>query len=231
MNIGGLEKCSLIDYPDKVCCIVYTVGCQLRCKFCYNIDLLSEENFERSSRQEISECDVLEYVEKNSHMLDAVTITGGEPTLQRDLPIFCHKIKQLGKLVKIDTNGYGANQLLRCIKMGVVDYIAMDLKGPPSKYKEITGVDFSEEVSDSINIIKNSGVRSEFRATLYPELTIDDVIETISLVKGEIIYLQKFEPANALFPDARKMVATTNEFVDEIVKKAGNIATVRVRGF
>jgi len=231
IKIGGLEKCSLIDYPGKICCIIYTIGCNYRCSFCYNRDLLTQKEFDASSREAISECDVLEYIEKNSKMLDAVCITGGEPTLQSDLPIFCHKVKAIGKLVKIDTNGTGPNQLLRCIKMGVVDYFAMDLKGPPEKYKEITGVDFSEEVWDSINIIKNSGLPHEFRLTLNPQLTKQDVIDTISLVPGSKVFLQKFEPANALFPDARKMISLPETVANEVKEETKDIANVELRGF
>ena len=231
MEIGGFEKTSLVDYPGKICCIAYTIGCGMRCKFCYNGDLLSKEAFDNSDRKQIDEYDILDYIEQNSKMLEAVSITGGEPTLQRDLPIFCHKVKALDKLVKIDTNGTGPNQLQRCITMGVVDYIAMDLKGPPKKYKEITGIDFSDIITDSIDIIKNSGLPHEFRITINSKLTKQDVIDAISLVSGSKVFLQKFEPDNALFPDARKTISIPENVAKEIIEETKDIADVQLRGF
>ena len=231
MEIGGWEKTSLVDYPGKICCIVYTIGCSMRCKFCYNGDLLSEEAFSKSDRKRIYEYDIFDYIEEHSKMLEAVSITGGEPTLQRDLPIFCQKIKWLNKLVKIDTNGTDPNQLQRCITMGVVDYIAMDLKGPPGKYKQVTGVDFSKNIMASINAIKNSELPHEFRVTLYPKLTKQDVIDAISLVSGSKVFLQKFEPDNALFPDARKTISIPENVAKEIIEETKDIADVQLRGF
>jgi pyruvate formate lyase activating enzyme len=230
MLIGHLEPCSLIDYPGKVSCIVYTVGCNYRCKFCYNPDIISEENFDKSGRRLISEEKIFDYIKKNNKMIDGISITGGEPTVQPDLDSFCYQIKKMNKLVKLDTNGSNPHVLIHLIKRKMVDFLAMDLKGPPNKYKEITGVP-AGPILRSIEIVKNSKIPHEFRLTLYPQLKKQDVIDTISLVRGETLYLQQFEPEYAYAPAARKMMPMNKSTIDEIIKETNGIANVHLRGF
>jgi len=231
MNIGGFAECTLVDYPDKVACIVYTVGCNFRCKMCYNVDLISDDLFNNSARRLIPEQQILDYIEKHSSMLDAVVLTGGEPLMQFDLIQFCQKVKDLNKLVKLDTNGGSPDRLQKCIDAGVVDYIAMDIKGPLNKYKRFTGYDNTNNITKSIEVIKNSGIPAEFRLTLYPELTKEDIVEAIHLVKGQKIYLQNFEPEHAFSEVARELAPIRKVFIDEVVAETKGIADVRLRGF
>jgi len=231
MNIGAFEACTLIDYPGKVSCIVYTIGCNYRCKFCYNPDIISEDNFKLSGRKIIPETEILDYIQKNSNMIDAVSITGGEPTMQFDLDIFCQRVKDMGKLVKIDTNGSNPELLKHLIDRKLVDYIAMDIKGPLSKYNEVAGVVGTDSIPASIGIVKNSKLPHEFRLTLYPQLKKDDVINAISLVSGETIYLQQFEPEHAYSSEARDMKPIDKTIINEIVEETKEIADVQVRGF
>lgn len=231
MNIGAFESCTLLDYPGKIACIVYTVGCNFRCKYCYNPDIISDENFKASGRKLIPEEEVLDYIQKHMDMLDAVCITGGEPTMQSDLLEFCKKIKNLNKLVKIDTNGGHPERLQACISAGVVDFIAMDIKGPMNRYSEITGFVNLPAIKESIMIVKNSGIPHEFRLTLYPELKKEDIIDTISLVPGDLIYLQQFEPEHAYSAGAREMKPINKDVINEIVEETKHIADVRIRGF
>lgn len=231
MLIGGFEKCSLVDYPGKVCCIVYTLGCNFRCKICYNTDILSQEHFNKSGRVLIPEQDVFDYIEKHSNMLDSVSITGGEPTLQSDLSNFCEKIKNLGKLVKIDTNGSNPAALKYLTEWGYVNYIAMDLKGPLELYDKFTGFKNTSPILESIKIINASGVPHEYRLTLLPLLTKENIIETIKLVPGQIIYLQHFESEHAYDSDTKNMLPISRQMVDEIIEETKGVADVRLRGF
>jgi len=231
MNIGGFEKCTLIDYPGKISCIVYTVGCNFRCKFCYNPDIISEENFKVSGRKLISENEIFDYIKKHLNMIDGVSITGGEPTMQFDLLQFCQKIKDLNKLVKLDTNGGSPIILKACIDAGVLDYIAMDIKGPLNLYDKITGYINTGHILESIKIINTSGIPHEYRLTLFPLLRKEDIIEAIKLVSGETIYLQNFEPSHAFDEAARSMTPISKDVVEQIIKETAGIADVRLRGF
>jgi pyruvate formate lyase activating enzyme len=231
MNIGGFEPCTLIDYPGKISCIIYTVGCNYRCKFCYNPDIISEEDFKKSGRPLIPESNVFNYINKNNKMIDAVSITGGEPTMQSDIDSFCLQIKKMNKLVKLDTNGSNPQVLTHLIKRKLIDYIAMDLKGPLNKYKAVAGVSNTSSVPRSIELVKNSKIPHEFRLTLYPQLKKQDVIDAISLVRGETIYLQQFEPEYAYAPAARKMMPMNKSTIDEIIQETKGIANVHLRGF
>ena len=130
MRIGGLQKSSLIDYPGKICAIVFTIGCNFRCPYCHNPELVDE------TAEELSQDEFFAFLEKRIGKLDAVTITGGEPTLHNDLVPFIIKIKELGFLVKLDSNGTHPDVLAQLISEKSVDYIAMDIKAPLQKYTQ-----------------------------------------------------------------------------------------------
>jgi pyruvate formate lyase activating enzyme len=179
MKIGFIQKTTLIDYPGKVAATIFVSGCNFRCRFCYNKDLV-EDNVDA-----ISEKEVFKFLESRKGLLEAIVICGGEPTIHQDLPEFISKIKKLGFLVKLDTNGTN----LDILKKVDVDYIAMDIKAPNDKYKEITGLDC--DVQEAINWIKESGIDYEFRTTLVPGLVekkeILDIAKWISPAKRYII--------------------------------------------
>jgi pyruvate formate lyase activating enzyme len=214
MIIGGLQKFSLLDYPEKISAIVFTQGCNYRCQFCYNPMLVwpikvgkskYAQNITGASGQtteqqkvhpKIKEDDLFVFLRSRVGKLDAVVITGGEPCLQKDLLEFIKKIKKMGFLVKLDTNGSYPEMLTRLINKKLVDYIAMDLKAPADKYKEVTGVkaDFNN-IKKSVKIIMQSGLPYEFRTTIVPELlNKDDIGEMGKVIKGAAKwYLQGFK--------------------------------------
>ncbi len=163
MKIGGLQKLSLLDFADRLSAIVWTLGCDFRCPFCYNTEIVLK------SIPYMPEDEVLDFLNKRKEFLEAVVITGGEPTLQPDLQQFLGIIKDMGYLVKIDSNGMRPGILTKLIDKGLVDYISMDIKAPQEKYDQLAGVSVPlDRIEKSIKIIKASGVDYEFRTTLVP---------------------------------------------------------------
>ena len=134
MKIGGLQKVSLIDYPRRISAVIFTQGCNFRCPYCHNPELVDPTRYGET----LSEKEVLAYLEARRGKLDAVTLSGGEPTLQPDLLSFAGRIREQGYLIKVDTNGSRPDVLEKLLDAGLVDYLAMDIKGPPAKYQDIT---------------------------------------------------------------------------------------------
>jgi pyruvate formate lyase activating enzyme len=192
MLIGGLQKTSLLDYPGKVSAIVFTVGCNFRCGFCYNANLVTHIDKKNFISAEI----LFDFLKKRKKVLDAVVITGGEPTLHLDLPEFIKKIKELGYLIKLDTNGTNPKMIASLIKNKLIDYLAMDIKGPLPKYSAVVNSEVnSQKIKKSITLIMNSGLPYEFRSTILPALhTTDDLIAMAKSISGaDKYFLQKFK--------------------------------------
>jgi pyruvate formate lyase activating enzyme len=197
MTIGGLQKTSLLDYPDKISAIIFTVGCNFRCGFCYNSHLVTETD----KAEIIPEEKIFKFLESRRKTLDAVVITGGEPTLHPDLPEFIQKIKTLGYLVKLDTNGTNPAMLAVLINSKLVDYLAMDIKGPLPKYDKIVKVNVdASKLKKSIKLLITSGLPYEFRSTLLPALhSKDDLLDMSQTIAGaDKYFLQKFMPTDSL---------------------------------
>ncbi|MBN1870800.1 MAG: anaerobic ribonucleoside-triphosphate reductase activating protein [Candidatus Omnitrophica bacterium] len=193
MKIGGLLKFSLIDYPGKVAAVIFTQGCNFRCPYCHNPELVEPKRF----RDPIPEEEVLGFLKVRVGQIEGVVVTGGEPTLQKDLIEFLKKIKHLGYPVKLDTNGSHPDVLREALRLNLVDYIAMDIKAPLEKYSRLTDLkDCTERISGSIQIIKNSPITYEFRTTLAPPVVPrEDLFKMASLIKGTKKYrLQRFVP-------------------------------------
>ena len=167
MIISGLQKMTLLDYPGKVACTVFLQGCNFRCPFCHNSALLGKE-----SPDEIPEETLMAFLKKRVGLLDAVCITGGEPTLQNDLPELIKKIKDLGYLVKLDTNGFKPEVLKSLVEAGLIDYVAMDIKNCPARYGETAGVPGMNlaPIEESIRYLLAGHVDFEFRTTVADEL-------------------------------------------------------------
>jgi pyruvate formate lyase activating enzyme len=190
MKIGGFQKTSLLDYPGEVSCIIWTVGCNFSCPFCYNVDVVNK------TAEPISEKEVLSFLEKRKNMLDAIVISGGEPLLQKDIVSFCKKVKKLGYLIKIDTNGTFPEKLKELLDEKLVDYIAMDVKAPKDKYFKLAGTKVDiKKIQKSIDIIKSSGVDYEFKTTFVPGLLSKKDIKEIGrwLEGSEKYFLQQFK--------------------------------------
>lgn len=197
MKIGGLQKVSLIDYPGLISAIIFTQGCNFRCPYCHNPELVDPARY----GEVLSEKEVLAYLETRRGRLDAVTLSGGEPTLQPDLLSFARQIREYGYLVKVDTNGSRPDVLEKLFDAGLVDYLAMDIKGPPEKYKGITQSDIHREtIRQSIELIMTSGVEYEFRTTVVKTLlSAEDFHGIAKLIKpARLFVLQAFVPSKAL---------------------------------
>jgi pyruvate formate lyase activating enzyme len=217
MKIGGLQKTSLLDYPDTLSTIVWTVGCNFRCPFCYNKDIV-EGNVNL-----ISEEEVLSFLNKRKGMLEGLVVTGGEPLMQKGLDVFLEKVKKLDYLVKVDTNGMYPEYLQKLIDKKLVDYIAMDIKAPKNKYDKLSGVKTDiKKIEKSIDIIRNSKLDYEFRTTFIPYLlTKQDIIEISKWLKGsKRFYLQQFKNDTPLVSSKlQKVVPYSKEEVLDTLEK------------
>ncbi len=217
MIIGGLQKLSLVDYPGHSAAVIFTLGCNFRCGYCHDPEMVLPERYP----QPLSVEDVFSFLEKRRGKLDAVVVCGGEPTIHDDLPDLLRRIKQLGFLVKLDSNGTRPKMIAEIINNEHVDLIAMDIKGPLWKYSTIASrpVD-TDAITESIKLILKSGLQHEFRTTIVKELlTFDDFDEIGQLVQGANRFaLQKFVPGKTLSPQfARKFAYTDAEM--ELIKQ------------
>ena len=207
----------MIDYPNKLAAIVFTLGCNFRCGYCHNPELVLPEKFNPSLDEE----KILEFFKTRVGKLDAISITGGEPTMQKDLTQFMKKIKDLGFLIKLDTNGTDPKTLKEIIDNKLVDYIAMDIKAPFEKYEEVikTKVDL-EDIKKSIKMIMSSKIEYEFRTTIVKsQLSVKDLMGIGKLIKGaNIYYLQKFVSSKANDDEFLKKKTYSDEEFEEIRK-------------
>jgi len=192
MKIGGLIKFTLIDYPGRVSAIVFTQGCNFRCRYCHNPELVYPHLLQSSMPEE----ELMAFLRHRQGSLEGIVVTGGEPTLQPDLLRFLADIKALGYFIKLDTNGSKPDVLKEAIDRKLVDYIAMDLKAPLDKYSLITGVEFEPKIlQQSMDLIRQSGLPYEFRTTYDKEVLTDADIQAISdSVDGQHYRVQECLP-------------------------------------
>ena len=196
MNIKGLQKLTLLDYPDRLACTVFLGGCNFRCPFCHNASLVLPDMM----GEDMSADDFFAFLDSRVGRIDAVCISGGEPTLMPDLPDFIREIKARGFLVKLDTNGSNPEMLSVLIDSGLLDYVAMDIKNSPEKYAETIGLSVEktkkilEQVKKSASILMEGRVDFEFRTTVMPELHSEtDMIEIGRWLSGdEKFFLQSY---------------------------------------
>jgi len=190
MKLGGLQEISLLDYPEKISAIVWTTGCNFRCPFCYNKDMVFEET-------ELLPIDhVFSFLEKRKHKLDALSITGGEPLIHEDLRDFIKQVKEMGFLVKVDTNGSFPLRLQSLLDDDLSDYVSMDVKAPLEKYDSVCDVHVDlKKIRQSIRIIMKHAPDYEFKTTMVPGLLEkNDVKKIACLIEGaKRFYLQKFK--------------------------------------
>jgi pyruvate formate lyase activating enzyme len=191
--IGGFHKQSLIDYPGHVSAVIFTCGCNFRCNYCHNSQLIDIDYADE--RNGLNENILLNWLVKNAQLLDAVVFTGGEPTLHPILPLFMKKIKQLGLKIKLDTNGTNPSMLDLLIQEKLIDYVAMDIKAPLTlmKYRRVVGDKFDdpllEKVMQSVRILNRKLVDCEFRTTVDESLSIEDFISIAGEISGKY-YIQ-----------------------------------------
>ncbi len=197
MNIGGLQKVSLIDYPGKISAIIFTQGCNFRCPYCHNPELVDPKLYKPCLIQK----DILTFLKNRTGKLDAVTITGGEPTLQEDLIPFIEKIRKIGFAVKLDSNGSRPDVLDRLIKEKLLDFIALDIKAPREEYKRVAKIPVdSAVIAESTQLVLKAKIPHEFRTTVVKSmLTPKDILTIAKEIAGAKRYvLQRFQPARIL---------------------------------
>ncbi len=213
MLLGGLQKLTLIDYPGKVAATVFTIGCNFRCPFCHNPELVFP-NFGGTTGS-ILEQEFFDFLKKRQGKLDGICITGGEPTIQKDLLEFMQKIKDLGFLVKLDSNGTRPDILKKAYDRNLVDFVAMDIKNCLEKYNQTNGSKTDlERIKLSVDLIRNSGKDYEFRTTVVPSLHCEEDFDKIGMwLKGSENYaLQQFRDEGKLLDE---------EFGKKIKNEAG----------
>ncbi|MDA3897834.1 MAG: anaerobic ribonucleoside-triphosphate reductase activating protein [Desulfobacteraceae bacterium] len=199
MIIGGIQKNSLIDFPAKICCVIFTAGCNFDCPYCHNPELV------KPPYTPINPEEIFAFLNKRKSLLDGVAITGGEPTLQKDLPEFCEQIKSIGIPIKIDTNGSRPKVIEFLLKNRLIDYIAMDVKTLPENYSpHIAQNILPADILQSIQLIKNSDIPHEFRTTCVKPFINEDIIYKIARIikDADLFVLQKANIQNTvLHPD------------------------------
>lgn len=239
MQILGLNKTTLLDYPGHVAATVFTGGCQFRCPFCHNGELVLNSPCESNYTQE----DIFSFLRKRKNILQGICITGGEPTLQSDLEDFIRGVRGLGYLVKLDTNGYEPDVLERLLGERLLDYVAMDIKNCPGKYGVTTGREFLEieRVERSVEILKSSGIDYEFRTTVVRELhTIEDILEIGKWIAGcPAYFLQQYQADDnviAIMRSGREDIYhgydtdVMNEMAEAVKRLPGMTGEVVIRG-
>lgn len=214
INIQGYQKLTLLDFPGKVACTVFTGGCNLRCPFCHNAGLVKSPCEQESAYE-----DVIGYLSKRKGIIDGVCVTGGEPLLQPHLAEFLKEIKDLGYLIKLDTNGSLPEKLKEILSLSLVDYVAMDIKSSPEGYTKASGAEIPfEKFSESMNILRESPVSYEFRTTAVKGIHTLSDFEKISeiLLPREKYYIQNFIDSGNLLSDG--CCAFTKDEMKEILE-------------
>lgn len=228
IKIGGLQKNTLIDYPGKIACSVFLIGCNFRCPFCYNSELVLPE---RIKKQPVISLEVFfSFLKKRKGFLEGVVILGGEPTIYRDLDKFLRRIKKLGYLIKLDTNGSNPKMIKSLILKKLVDYVALDIKAPQEKYFKAIGYQNKKQAKEMVNrieetlkILKEAKIDFECRTTVVSNLlTEEDILKISRWISPycQKYFLQNFiNEKTTLNPDFQKIEPYSEKLLSEIQKK------------
>jgi len=236
MKILGLQKQSLIEYPGRISAVVFLGGCNLRCQFCYVPHLVLPEEIEK--QKEISQREFFSFLKERKNFLEAVSISGGEPTINKDLPNFIRKIKELGYLVELETNGTNPKMVKYLINKKLVDYVGMDIKQRLDnfeRYKEITGWVLTkgmfENIKKSVKILISSKVDYEFRTTIMKEFhKKDDILEICREIKGaKVYYLQNYQKNHTI--SGKTFTPFDEKEIEEIVKEGQKFVNIKYRKY
>lgn len=197
MKIKGLQKLTLLDYPEKMACTVFLAGCNFRCPFCHNASLVTNIDDDYISEEEF-----FSFLNKRRGILNGVCITGGEPTLYPDLEAFIRRIKEMGYLVKLDTNGYNPDILIDLVNKGLIDFVAMDIKNSKEKYAVTAGLPSLDitRIEKSVQFLLSGAVPYEFRTTVVKELHNEEDMKSIShwIANADRYFLQSFQDSGDL---------------------------------
>ncbi|MBP6929822.1 MAG: anaerobic ribonucleoside-triphosphate reductase activating protein [Candidatus Moranbacteria bacterium] len=234
MKLSAIQRFTMLDYPDKVACIAFTPGCNMRCGFCHNPEFVLPEKIAELQDNFIAQETFFNFLDKRRGLLEGVVVSGGEPTVWADLPEFFREIKKRGFLAKLDTNGHHPEMLERLLREKLVDYVAMDVKTSLAEYPTLVGGGVKpEHISKSINILKSSNIPYEFRTTLIKEVHSPEVLEEMKtlLAGAERYYLQTFRPGHTLHPRFATYHPFSVEEMGDLVKQFSVVADdVAVRG-
>lgn len=233
LKISGIKTLTLLDWPGRAACIVFTAGCNMRCRFCHNPEFVLPKLLEKTEKDLIPEAAVLNFLKTRQGLLEGVVVCGGEPTLHGGLPDFCRAVKALGFPVKLDTNGLRPDVVRALAGEKLIDCVAMDFKHAPAKYGQVTGVPNAEKKAlETGRFVIESGLDHEFRTTVAKgEHSAEDIAEIAKALSGAKRYfLQNFRPGKTLDPEFAGLAFTPEELeaLAETARAAG-LAEVGVR--
>ncbi len=199
IKVYGLTTFTLLDFPDRPSCIIWLAGCNMRCPYCHNPDIVFGKNEKNFS-------EILEFLKKRRRVLEGVVISGGEPTLHKDLENICKAVKDLGYKIKLDTNGSNPKILKKLLDEGLLDYVALDLKATKKKYEKITKTNFFDKTIESLRILNDSNIEFEVRTTVHTDLLNENDVEDISIILKNMnfrgkFYIQNFVKIDKLLGD------------------------------
>jgi pyruvate formate lyase activating enzyme len=231
VELKGWVRTSLIEYPGHIATVLFTGGCNFCCPMCHNADLVLRPEKVPALPEE----EVWDFLSRRKGLVNGVVITGGEPTLQPDLPAFLRRLREIGLDVKLDTNGYRPDVLAALLDEGLVDYVAMDVKAPPEKYPSLAGLSNVDIacLERSIALLKESDLEHEFRTTVVPGLLDEGDVEAIArwIAGVERYVLQQFRPAGTLDPALEAVTPYPIERLREMAERAGQwVSQAVVRG-
>lgn len=234
MLISGVQKFTMLDYPEKIAAIIFTPGCNMRCGFCHNKEFVLPKEIKKIKPSFIPQKAVLNFLESRKGKLDGVVISGGEPTVQPNLKQFINKVREMGFLVKLDTNGNLPDVLKDLVNNGLLDYVAMDVKTTLANYESLVGnLVKPDNIKESINFLKKGSVPYEFRTTVIDEIHTNELIkEMAELMRGaDKLYLQKFRPETTLNPQFENRKPVSNKQMQEFIEicEKTNIKKVDLR--
>ena len=234
MLISGVQQFTLLDYPEKVAAIIFTPGCNMRCRFCHNKEFVLPEEIKKIRPSFIPEKAVLNFLKSRRGKLDGLVISGGEPTVQPDLREFIEKVRAMDFLIKLDTNGNLPDKLKELVGDGLVDYVAMDVKVMPENYPDLVGnLAHPEKIQESIDFLKEGNITYEFRTTVIDGVHTDEEIQHMAelLKDADKLYLQKFRPETTLDPEFEKKEPVSDKKMKEFIEtfKNADIAYVDIR--
>jgi len=231
MNVRGMYKSSLVDYPGKIAAVIFNAGCNFRCGFCHNPDFVVNSN----KLEEVQDDEIIRFIVSRTKLIDGVVVSGGEPTLSKDLPEFLEKIKKCGFCIKLDTNGSSPEIIEDLLSKNLLDYIALDIKTSPKLYSELTFSDITfDKILKTLSFIKKSEIEYELRTTCIPGFVNCEILEEIGELTGDVkaYYLQQFSASSSLLDNNYKRIEPFRiDYLNDLLNVVKNFSAIcSIRG-
>ena len=231
MNVRGIYKSSLVDYPGKIAAVVFNAGCNFRCGFCHNPDIVINSHV----LEKVSDDEIIRFIDSRRKFIDGVVVTGGEPTLSSDLPEFLKKIKECGFAIKLDTNGSAPEVVENLLSQNLLDYLALDIKTSPHFYPQFTSSNITfDTILKTVSIIKNSGIEYELRTTCVPGFINQEILKEIGKLTGHVkaYYLQQFSTSPSLIDNNYKNIEPFRiDYLNDLLNTVKNFSEIcSIRG-